>query len=305
MREEKRRCGGGSELERANKQQEKSPRSAAEKNTASAGSPRGSPAAAAVAPQRRANGGHAGAPLAAMPGRGQGEQATPPTRQRSAPRRGREHTTRLAVAAACTLHSPVPTTTTSLHSSLCTVGAGGRTPCSAVAIVAGGRCLLQPNMLPFETPSIFDQLPRFVFKMPRVVPDQKAKFESDELFRRLSRECEIRYTGYRDRPLEERQVRFQNACREGHTEVAFVATGTNLQLVFSPCHNGYVDCCDFDKERGKIAYVRRARKEPRRLAAATRQPDPSPPPPHASAPPGFSVRFNCRPQIPLVFFLLS
>ncbi|KAL3243405.1 hypothetical protein MRX96_047433 [Rhipicephalus microplus] len=108
-------------------------------------------------------------------------------------------------------------------------------------------------MLPFETPSIFDQLPRFVFKMPRVVPDQKAKFESDELFRRLSRECEIRYTGYRDRPLEERQVRFQNACREGHTEVAFVATGTNLQLVFSPCHNGYVDCCDFDKERGKMA----------------------------------------------------
>ncbi|KAH8020171.1 hypothetical protein HPB51_025332 [Rhipicephalus microplus] len=33
---------------------------------------------------------------------------------------------------------------------------------------------------------------------------------------------------------------------------AFVATGTNLQLVFSPCHNGYVDCCDFDKERGKV-----------------------------------------------------
>ncbi|KAM7283150.1 hypothetical protein ISCGN_000294 [Ixodes scapularis] len=99
------------------------------------------------------------------------------------------------------------------------VEAGGRTRCCAVAIVAGGRCLVQPNMLPFETPSIFDQLPRFVFKMPRVVPDQKAKFESDELFRRLSRECETRYTGYRDRPLEERQVRFQNACREGHTEV--------------------------------------------------------------------------------------
>ncbi|KAH8020170.1 hypothetical protein HPB51_025331 [Rhipicephalus microplus] len=190
-------------------------KSAAEENTASAGSPRGSPAAAAVAPQRRANGGRAGAPLAATPVWGQGAQATPPRRQRSAPRR--EHATRLAVAAACTLHCPVPTT--SLHSSLCTVGAGGRTPCSAVAIVAGGRCLLQPNMLPFETPSIFDQLPRFVFKMPRVVPDQKAKFESDELFRRLSRECEIRYTGYRDRPLEERQVRFQNACREGHTEV--------------------------------------------------------------------------------------
>jgi hypothetical protein len=33
--------------------------------------------------------------------------------------------------------------------------------------------------------------PRFVFKMPRVVPDQKGKFESDELFRRLSRESDV------------------------------------------------------------------------------------------------------------------
>lgn len=88
--------------------------------------------------------------------------------------------------------------------------------------------------------------------MPKVVPDQKGKFESDELFRRLSRESEVRYTGYRDRPLEERQMRFQNGCREGHTEVAFVATGTNLQLVFSPCTNGYSEGCDFDKEQGKV-----------------------------------------------------
>lgn len=33
--------------------------------------------------------------------------------------------------------------------------------------------------------------PRFIFKMPRVVPDQKHKFETDELFRRLSRESEV------------------------------------------------------------------------------------------------------------------
>lgn len=46
-------------------------------------------------------------------------------------------------------------------------------------------------MLPFETPTIFEQLPRFIFKMPRVVTDQKSKFESDELFRRLSRESEV------------------------------------------------------------------------------------------------------------------
>lgn len=34
--------------------------------------------------------------------------------------------------------------------------------------------------------------PRLMFKMPRVVPDQKSKFESDELFRRLARETEVR-----------------------------------------------------------------------------------------------------------------
>ncbi|KAH9407348.1 hypothetical protein TYRP_012901 [Tyrophagus putrescentiae] len=108
-------------------------------------------------------------------------------------------------------------------------------------------------MLPFETPTIFEQLPRFIFQMPRVVTDQKAKFENDELFRKLSRESEIRYTGYRDRPLEERQIRFINGCREGHTDVAFTSTGTNLQLVFNPLANHFTstDYCDFDKEKGK------------------------------------------------------
>lgn len=111
------------------------------------------------------------------------------------------------------------------------------------------------GMLPFDSIGLYEQpKPRFIFKMPRVVPDQKAKFESDELFRRLSRESEVRYTGYRDRPQEERQVRFQNACREGHTEIAFIATGTNIQLVFAPASNSYMQNreCDFDKEPGKI-----------------------------------------------------
>lgn len=111
------------------------------------------------------------------------------------------------------------------------------------------------GMLPFDSMGLYEQpKPRFIFKMPRVVPDQKAKFESDELFRRLSRESEVRFTGYRDRPQEERQVRFQNACREGHTEIAFAATGTNLQLVFNPPTNGYMPEreCDFEKEAGKV-----------------------------------------------------
>ncbi|KAL3281524.1 hypothetical protein HHI36_004732 [Cryptolaemus montrouzieri] len=109
------------------------------------------------------------------------------------------------------------------------------------------------GMLPFESIGLYEQpKPRFIFKMPRVVPDQKAKFESDELFRRLSRESEVRYTGCRDRGQEERQQRFQHGCREGHTEIAFAATGTNLQLVFTPPTTGYMpDECDFEKEAGK------------------------------------------------------
>ncbi|GAB6025322.1 hypothetical protein CHUAL_010735 [Chamberlinius hualienensis] len=124
---------------------------------------------------------------------------------------------------------------------------------AAAAAAAAHHHQARINMLPFEALPIYEQKPRFIFKMPRVVPDQKAKFESDELFRRLSRESEIRYTGYRDRPLEERQMRFHNGCREGHTDVAFVATGTNLQLMFTPSTNGYSNNdLDFDKEQGKV-----------------------------------------------------
>lgn len=49
------------------------------------------------------------------------------------------------------------------------------------------------GMIPYDSIGLYEQpKPRFFFKMPRVVPEQKSKFESDELFRRLSRECEVR-----------------------------------------------------------------------------------------------------------------
>jgi Core binding factor beta subunit len=35
--------------------------------------------------------------------------------------------------------------------------------------------------------------PRFLFKMPRVVPNQKEKFESDEFLKRHSREGEVSF----------------------------------------------------------------------------------------------------------------
>uniref|UniRef100_A0A8C9RRZ6 Core-binding factor subunit beta n=1 Tax=Scleropages formosus TaxID=113540 RepID=A0A8C9RRZ6_SCLFO len=66
--------------------------------------------------------------------------------------------------------------------------------------------------------------------MPRVVPDQRSKFENEEFFRKLSRECE-----------------------------AFVATGTNLSLQFFPTtlqgeqrQLPTRDYVDFDRETGKV-----------------------------------------------------
>lgn len=48
------------------------------------------------------------------------------------------------------------------------------------------------SMLPFDSIGLYEQpKPRFIFKMPRVVPDQKANFETEDLFKRLSRESEV------------------------------------------------------------------------------------------------------------------
>lgn len=96
--------------------------------------------------------------------------------------------------------------------------------------------------------------------MPRVVPDQRAKFENDELFRKLGRESEVRYTGYKDRPQHERQARFQSECREGHADIAFVGLGTNLAVSFASDAWGDSpddkapsrETVDFEKEPGKV-----------------------------------------------------
>uniref|UniRef100_A0A674GAQ5 Core-binding factor subunit beta n=1 Tax=Taeniopygia guttata TaxID=59729 RepID=A0A674GAQ5_TAEGU len=69
---------------------------------------------------------------------------------------------------------------------------------------------------------------------------------------------QIKYTGFRDRPHEERQARFQNACRDGRSEIAFVATGTNLSLQFFPAswqgeqrQTPTREYVDFEREGGK------------------------------------------------------
>lgn len=58
------------------------------------------------------------------------------------------------------------------------------------------------GMLPFDTMGLYEPpKPRYIFKMPRVVPDQKEKFESDDLFRKMSRDCEVSWTKF---PLRNR-----------------------------------------------------------------------------------------------------
>ena len=52
--------------------------------------------------------------------------------------------------------------------------------------------ILTRSMLPVVGNTLCCEVPPcFTFRMPRVVPDQRDKFENDELFRKLSRETEV------------------------------------------------------------------------------------------------------------------
>lgn len=94
-----------------------------------------------------------------------------------------------------------------------------------------------------------------------MVPDQKNKYETDELFKKLSQDVDVKFTGYRDRPMEERKRRFMEDLQEGHSVITFIATGTNLNLQF--CRSALqedkpANCrptresVDFESEPGKV-----------------------------------------------------
>lgn len=110
-------------------------------------------------------------------------------------------------------------------------------------------------MLPFEAPTIFEGIHKSYFRMPRVVKDQRSRFENDDLFRQLSHESEVKYTGFKDRPVEERQMKFIANCEEGHTEVSVVQSGNQFTLMFNPAANPDYnnEGCDFNKELGKVS----------------------------------------------------
>lgn len=105
-------------------------------------------------------------------------------------------------------------------------------------------------------------LPRLLFKLPRVVTDQKERYNDDDLFKRHSREGEVRYTLHRDRTINERQNKFQAGFVDGHTEISFSSTGLILLLSWptvqsntsstSYQQNSNNSYCDFTKEHGKV-----------------------------------------------------
>ena len=94
-------------------------------------------------------------------------------------------------------------------------------------LIQSFRCLSRKMFRDFTMPSEILLLSRFtnlhyfrlLFKIPRVVLQQKDKFEEEDIFKKHSRDGEVRYTLYRDRPAHERQAKFQAGCRDGHTEI--------------------------------------------------------------------------------------
>lgn len=96
-------------------------------------------------------------------------------------------------------------------------------------------------------------------KLPRVVPDQKSKFESNHLFRELSTDSAICYTGYMEHPHHQRQLQFYKDCCQGRTEITFSVTGINVQLFWNtnpdPLTSAQENYCDFNKEHGKVHII--------------------------------------------------
>jgi len=112
-------------------------------------------------------------------------------------------------------------------------------------------------MLPYESAGIYEQpKQKFTFKVPRVVSDQKGKFEQDDWFKKVTRACEARYTGHRERPIDERRTKFQSDLKtNGRTELALTQNGLNLILEFDISPNGYTGRApdvDFAKEPGMV-----------------------------------------------------
>ncbi|XP_028410174.1 core-binding factor subunit beta-like isoform X2 [Dendronephthya gigantea] len=91
--------------------------------------------------------------------------------------------------------------------------------------------------------------------MPRVVENQRAKFETDPVLRQLQEDCEIRYIDHFESNWEERQLRFRTECHEGCCKLGFVSNGVHLNLSFPKVAGSRYtssEFVDFSREMGKV-----------------------------------------------------
>jgi hypothetical protein len=98
-----------------------------------------------------------------------------------------------------------------------------------------------------------------LYKIPRVVADQRARFYKDDIFRIHNKYMEVKYTLYRVRPMEERRTKFYSSCRDGHIEITYPASGLSLSLnLTSALHKStntdgsLKNFCDFQKDCNKV-----------------------------------------------------
>ena len=96
--------------------------------------------------------------------------------------------------------------------------------------------------------------------MPRVVPNQKERFDKDELIKKLAQESDVKYSAFRELQHDERKKKFIESVKEGHSVISFVNTGSNISLQF--CRNAWsenredrlpsVEFVDFSKDDGRV-----------------------------------------------------
>ncbi|GAU99015.1 hypothetical protein RvY_10076 [Ramazzottius varieornatus] len=74
--------------------------------------------------------------------------------------------------------------------------------------------------------------------MPRVVENQREKFDNDPVFRRLSRESEVRYAGVPlERPMDHRRRQFELDIDRGFLIMSALSSGIHLILTFRSPRN--------------------------------------------------------------------
>ncbi|KAG4076718.1 hypothetical protein HA402_002005 [Bradysia odoriphaga] len=95
-------------------------------------------------------------------------------------------------------------------------------------------------------------------RLPRVAPNQKVAYESDDLFRQLSTDKPVRYANHIKKDHNIRQTEFNGECHRGELTIAVMPMGIPLHLRFagdqtaSSSQETVEGGCNFYKEPGKV-----------------------------------------------------